>query len=116
MLSLRLSLEGEPTFARLLGDVRERVLRTYEYQEMPFEKLVEELEPERSLSHTPLFQAIFQIENRMRNAVGIKGLGLEVMHADSGSSRFDLGLMVAEADREIIALMEYRTELFDSPS
>jgi len=73
-LVLRTEVSGELSFAELIGRVKEVALGAYAHQELPFEKLVEELEPQRSLSHTPLFQVMFVMQNELRTELGMSGL------------------------------------------
>ncbi|HEU0079980.1 MAG TPA: amino acid adenylation domain-containing protein, partial [Longimicrobiaceae bacterium] len=114
MLALRAELEGEPSFTALLGQARERTLGAYEYQEIPFERLVEELAPERSLSHGPLFQVVFALQNVPAQTLSLAGLELRSLGADTASTRFDLTLNLTDAGEKLGGVLFYRTELFDA--
>ena len=94
-LVLRTDLSGDPTFRELLGRVRRRLLEAYAHQDLPFEKLVEELQPERDLSRTPLFQVMFVLQNAPRQATGAGGAGAEVAGGRDGeTAKFDLTLSI----------------------
>jgi amino acid adenylation domain-containing protein len=112
-LVLRTDLGGDPTFRELLGRVREGTLGAYEHQEVPFERLVAELRPERSLSHAPLFQVMFILQNADRSGSGLAGLRMEGVAAESETTRFDLALTAVPHDGGIGCLLEYSTDLFD---
>jgi amino acid adenylation domain-containing protein len=112
-LVLRTSLEGEPSGRELLGRVREVTLEAHARQELPFEKLVEELRPERSLGHTPLFQAVFVLHNARRGPGDLGGLEMESLPVETGTAKFDLTLAVEESGGELLAGLEYRRDLFD---
>ncbi|HLL48029.1 MAG TPA: amino acid adenylation domain-containing protein, partial [Longimicrobiaceae bacterium] len=112
-LVLRGDLGGAPTFAALLRRVREATLGAYAHQDVPFEKLVMELHPERSLTHTPFYQAVFTFQNNESALLSLGGLQLETMAWDVENARFDLSLGMRERDGRLEGWMSYRTELFD---
>lgn len=112
-LILRTDLSGDPSFTDLLARVREAALGAYAHQELPFERLVEEIHPDRDMSHTPLFQVMFALQNASRSPLTLSGLALEVIGVDSGTSKFDLTLAMAETDTGMEANFEYNTDLFD---
>ena len=112
-LVLRTDLSGNPTFRELLGRVREVTLDAYEHQDLPFEKLVEELQPERSLSHSPLFQVLFAVQNMPRAPLTLPGLELQAFSQDRKTSTFDLSLFIGESHNGLTAAFEYNTDLFD---
>jgi amino acid adenylation domain-containing protein len=111
-LALRVDLEGEPTFRALLGRVREMTLSAYAHQDLPFEKLVEELSPERTLSHDPLFQVMFVLQNAVGTGDEPQAPN-EAPVQDSGTAKFDLTVSLAEAGGALSGAIEYRTDLFD---
>jgi amino acid adenylation domain-containing protein len=113
MLVLRTRVEGEESFAELLRQVREVCLGGYAHQDVPFEKLVEELQPERSLSHTPLFQVVFTFQRGLEEALELPNLSLASMDVGSGISKFDLTLYVLEDGDELTGTFEYNTDLFN---
>ncbi|MFQ5852528.1 MAG: condensation domain-containing protein, partial [Candidatus Binatia bacterium] len=112
-LVLRTDLSGNPSFRELLGQVREVALGAYAHQDLPFEKLVEELQPERDLGHTPLFQVMFNFENIPEKAIEIHNLRIEEFQIDSGMGPFDLTLEIVEEDEKLSGLFKYSTDLFD---
>jgi amino acid adenylation domain-containing protein len=112
-LVLRTDLGGDPTFRELLGRVREGTLGAYEHQEVPFERLVAELQPERSLGHAPIFQVTFALQNVDRSGFGLAGLRMEAASAEVETTRFDLGLTAVPHDGGIRGALEYSTDLFD---
>ncbi len=113
-LVLRTELSGDPTFRELLGRVRETTLGAYEHQDVPFEKLVEELRPERDLSHAPLFQVMFALQNAPGKALELEGLTLHPLRIDHGTSKFDLTLFMWTEGEGLRATVEYSTDLFDA--
>ena len=112
-LVLRGDLSGDPKFTELLARVREMALEGYEHQELPFEKLVEELHPERNPSRSPLFQVMFVLQNMPRTALELAGVTVTPLEVDSGTAKFDLTLSMAEAAGALAATLEYNTDLFD---
>jgi amino acid adenylation domain-containing protein len=111
-LVLRTDLSGDPTFSELLDRVREVSFGAYAHQDLPFEKLVEELQPERRLSQTPLFQVMLVLENATETELELEGLRISPLKVDSGSAKFDLTLLVQETPEGLGCLFEYNTDLF----
>ncbi|HEV2735390.1 MAG TPA: amino acid adenylation domain-containing protein, partial [Longimicrobiaceae bacterium] len=112
-LVLRADLGGEPGFRELLGRVREATLGAYGHQDVPFERLVEELAPERSLGHTPLFQVMFTHLNTERSVLRMGPLEAEAMGAGAAVARFDLNLTVVEGEGELGGSLVYAADLFE---
>ncbi len=111
---LRCDLSGDPTFLELLKRTREVSLDAYAHQDMPFEKLVEEIQPERNLSRQALFQVMFVLHNAPRTALEIAGLSIDAMRVHNGTAKFDLLLSIREEGEEgLRCVMEYSTDLFD---
>ncbi|NTX09122.1 condensation domain-containing protein, partial [Myxococcus sp. CA040A] len=115
-LALRARLTGEMTFRELLTQVKEMTLGAYTHQDVPFEKLVDELKPERDLSRSPLFQVMFALQNTGHSAGpedGEEKSPLEPMQVDSGTAKFDLSLLCGDFGDDIGGLLEFNTDLFD---
>ena len=111
-LVLRTVLDGDPGFREAIGRVREGALSAYAHQEVPFERLVEELRPERSLSHTPIFQVMVLLQNASRDRFSLPGLEAEGLAGEQTTAKFDLLLAFAETPQGLIASLEYDTDLF----
>lgn len=114
-LVLRTSLNGDPSFTELLARVRETTLEADAHQDVPFEKLVEELQPERDLSRQPFFQVMFALhhaENSSFPLVGLQVSGLD-LEGNKRTAKFDLMLGVEEANGRIQGSFEYNLDLFD---
>jgi hypothetical protein len=112
-LVLRTDLSGNPTFRELLGRVREVTLGAYAHQDMPFDKLVEELNPERSLNISPLFQVKIVHQNMPQARLEIPGLRLSPVGFEGTTAKADLTLELVEAEERLIGGVNYRAELFD---
>ncbi len=114
-LALRGDLRGEPSFRQLLRQVRETALNAYAHQDMPFEMVVDAVQPERNLSHSPLFQAMFVLNNTppQRSAVAADLL-IEAVAAHSGTAKFDLTLFLVEDGDGLSGAFEYCSALFDA--
>ena len=112
-LALRTDLSGEPTFVELLRRVKQVSLGAYAHQDVPFEKLVEELQPERDTSRTPLFQTMFALQNVPHEALHLPGLTLSWVGGESATAKFDLLMALQERGAALEGSLEYSTDLFD---
>src|SRR5882724_3824140 len=112
-LVLRTNFSGNPTFRALLDQVKETAVGAYAHQDLPFEKLVEELQPERDLRRNPLFQVMFQFQNTAPSKMNLNGLSTSKLEAPTESAKFDLMLLTREQDAGLMCLLEYNTGLFD---
>ena len=101
---LRTDLSGEPSFRELLSRVREMALAAYAHQDLPFETLVEVLQPERDASRTPFFQVMFVFEHAAHTAPQL----------DSGTAKYDLSLYLWGDTSRLTGTFEYNTDLFDA--
>ncbi len=113
-LVIRNDLSGNPTFKQLLCHVREVCLQAYAHQDIPFEKVVEELEPERDLSHTPLFQVMFALQHALheQRALAEEGIGPQVV--ESTKCKFDLTFSLVEVRQGLRCSLEYSSDLFEA--
>jgi amino acid adenylation domain-containing protein len=112
-LVLRTDLSGRPTFREVLRRVRDVCLGAYSHQDLPFELLVEELQPERHLSRTPLFQVMFALKHEPPQP-RLGGLELRPLKVEGATARFDLTLTMQEAEGELEGSVEYSTDLFEA--
>ncbi len=113
-LALRVDASDDPEFGELLQRVQQACLDGYEHQELPFEKLVEELLPERDLGRTPLFQVLFSMNAARSEPIGSAGVTLRVLPFQLTRVRFDLELHLFEGATDIEGLLAYNTDLFDA--
>ncbi len=112
-LVLRTDLSDNPSFCQLINRVRKVTLGAYAHQDLPFEKLVEALQPERDLSRHPLFQVMFIFQNAPVTPLELPGLTLEPLEHENGTAKYDLSLYVRETDAGLEATWEYNTDLFE---
>ncbi|HEX7186485.1 MAG TPA: amino acid adenylation domain-containing protein [Thermoanaerobaculia bacterium] len=110
---LRTDLSGNPSFRELLGRVREVTLGAYAHEDLPFEKLVEELQPERDMSRNPLFQVMCVLQNQPWPAFRMGDIELSPVLIDSATAKFDLTLFWRESDGVLRGVLEHNTDLFD---
>ncbi|HKV11759.1 MAG TPA: amino acid adenylation domain-containing protein, partial [Thermoanaerobaculia bacterium] len=116
-LVLRTDLAGDPPFTGLLARVREGALGAYSHQDLPFDRLVAELSPERNLSRTPLFQVIFALHHLGGGDVELApGLTAREWGTPGTTAKFDLSLHLGRAPGELLGSVEYSTDLYDRPT
>jgi amino acid adenylation domain-containing protein len=111
-LVLRTDLSGEPTFKELVARVRETALGAYANQELPFERLVEELQPARSLGHNPLFQVLFQAGNTPGGGLKLHGLGVGRVKSGGIGAKFDLSFRIRERPTGLSCICAGNADLF----
>ncbi|WP_375760789.1 amino acid adenylation domain-containing protein [Corallococcus exercitus] len=113
MLALRSDLSGKPTFKELLRRVHESTLDAYAHQDIPFERLVDALKPERHLSHSPIFQVMFVLQNAPMPALEAPGVLMEAKPVDTGTTKYDLSLLLVDLPQGLRVTAEYSTDLFE---
>ncbi|MGH8000645.1 MAG: amino acid adenylation domain-containing protein, partial [Brasilonema sp.] len=114
ILVLRTNLDGEPSFRDLLSRVKSTALAAYVHQDLPFEKLVEELQPERHLSYNPFFQVAFVLQNVPLPTPKLSDISIIAQEGYSGTAKFDLTLFMEDREHALVATAEYNTDLFDA--
>ncbi len=112
-LVLRNQIEGNPSFSEFLSQVRQVATSAYTHQDVPFEQVVEALQPERSLSYNPLFQVVFVLENFLLDTLELPDVTLTPQFVERGTSQFDLTLAVWETKAGLIGSWEYNSDLFE---
>ena len=112
-LVLRTDLEGDPSFSELLQRVKQMTLDAYAHQDLQFDKLVEILQPERSLSHNPLFQVMFVLQNATSPTQQMPHLTLSTLPVDQLTAQFDLTLSMEETAEGLTGFWQYNRDLFD---
>lgn len=112
-LVLRTSLSGNPPFRELVRRVRDETLEAYARQDVPFEKLVEALQPQRDLSRNPLFQVMFVFRNDQRFSLKLADLNVQLIRINNEAVQFDLSLSMADTDTGLKGALEYNSDLFD---
>lgn len=113
-LVMRADLSNAPTFTDLLKQVRQATLEAYAHQDLPFEHLVAELQPERSLGYNPIFQVMFALENTPAETLTISGLQIFPLDVENRTAKFDLTLSLYEVEDKLLGEFEYSMDLFDA--
>ena len=113
-LVLRGDLSGNPPFTELLARIREMALGAYAHQSMPFERIVEELKPDRDATRTPLFQLMFALQHAGTREFQLPGIQTTPFRLEGATARFDLFLSMTEGPRDVVGLWEFDTDLFDA--
>ncbi|MGA9770371.1 MAG: amino acid adenylation domain-containing protein [Blastocatellia bacterium] len=113
-LVMRIDVSGNPTFRELLHRVRDAALAAYAHQDLPFEQLVEELQPVRDMSYPPVFQVMFVHQMLPSEELELSELALSPIIVDSGTAKFDLTLFMIEGRDSLAQMLEYSTDLFDA--
>ncbi|MET0396874.1 MAG: amino acid adenylation domain-containing protein, partial [Longimicrobiaceae bacterium] len=112
-LVLRTELDGDPPLRELAARVGETTLDAQAHQDLPFERLVEELAPERSLQHTPLFQVLFTLQNADEGELRLGAVEMEPLGPAEGAAKFDLSLVLAERGDQVAGALLYRAALWE---
>jgi amino acid adenylation domain-containing protein len=112
-LVLRADTSGEPTVREFLGRMREVCLDAYAHQDLPFERLVEEMKPQRDLSRNAVFQVMFALQNAPHGVLELPRLALKSVEVGAGAAQFDLSLQASETPKGLTARISYATDLFD---
>ena len=113
-LVLRTDLSKNPTFRELLRQVRETTLGAYGHQDLPFERLVEDLQPQRNLNHNPLFQVTFQLDDSSSQLLTLPTINAEEMELEVGISQFDISLFMIDNGQDIKGRLQYNTDIFNA--
>lgn len=113
-LVLRNQIKSEQSFQQFLHQTRQTCLDAYQHQDIPFEFLVEQLKPVRSLSYNPIFQVMFAVENNDSEALNLPGLKIEWLDSSYPFAKFDLSLLALESDGQLNCNWEYATDLFET--
>ena len=115
-LVLRTNFAGSPSFREALRRVRDTCVAAFAHQEFPFEKLVEELQPQRDLARNPIFQVMFAFQNTPVPALELPSLRSESVETDGGMTKFDLTFNLIDKEHGIAGHIEYSTDLFNRDS
>ncbi len=111
---LRTDVSGNPSFRELLHRVRECTLSAYAHQDLPFEYLVEKLQPERNLNHNPIFQVMFAFQNAATEELKLPGLNISFLNFDRQAATFDLSVSMQDGESGVQGTFEYNTDLFNA--
>ena len=113
ILALRIDLSGNPSFRQLLGRIKETAIEAFSHQDLPFEKLLEELQLERNPDRAPLFQVMFNLENVPRSSHETESVSMEEFDFDPGTAPFDLDMEIIERGEALSCVLTFNTALFD---
>ncbi|MFZ5515906.1 MAG: amino acid adenylation domain-containing protein [Candidatus Zhuqueibacterota bacterium] len=113
-LVMRSDLSDDPTFLEFMRHVRETALDAYAHQDVPFETVVEAVQPERNMSHSPLFQVMFVLQEARKASMELSDVTITALQTDSGNAKFDLTLEVLEGADQMELSFEYNTDLFNA--
>ena len=113
-LVLRTKMRGDMSFSELVRRVRKSTLEAYEHQDVPFEKLVEELRPRRNMGRSPLFQVMFALHNEAGTVLNLPGLQLSLMESPNATAKYELTLDMFESGSTLDCILEYSAALFSS--
>ena len=114
MLVIRTDLSGAPNFVDLLARVRKRCVAAYAHQDLPFERLVEEVQPKRDINRNPLFQVSFTLRNASPVSLQLAGMEVRKLDLNAGTVRFDLELVLEERENGLLGFVAYSADLFDA--
>ncbi len=115
-LALRSQLSDDLTFKDLLQQVKATCLGAYAHQDLPFERLVQELDPDRDLGRSPLFQVVFNLQNVPAEGISLPGVGMKGIPVDSATTKYDLTLILVDRPNTVAGYLAYSTDLFDAPT
>ncbi|HEY0605695.1 MAG TPA: amino acid adenylation domain-containing protein, partial [Herpetosiphonaceae bacterium] len=113
---VRTDLSGNPTFREVLGQVRAVVLQAFAHQDVPFEQVVDAVQPVRDLSHNPLFQVMFALQNAPMAPLRLTNVAIQTLEVAYGTAKFDLSLDLLETESGLAGALEYSKDLFDAPT
>ncbi|WP_432113204.1 amino acid adenylation domain-containing protein [Streptomyces sp. S1] len=116
VLPLAVALDGTPSFDELIGRVKRTALDAFAHQDLPFDTLVEELRPDRDRRRSPLFQAMFALQNASSEPVALPGLDTELLDVDGGTAKYDVSLLVEERAAGLHAVLETNADVLAAPS
>lgn len=114
MLVLRTKLEGNPSFTELLRRTQTTVLEALAQQDLPFEKLVEQLQPQRSASYSPLVQVMFALQDELSDSLSLPGITTSAFPLDTGTAKFDLTFTIVKSGSRLDCCAEYNSDLFEA--
>jgi len=115
-IAIRTNLSGNPSFIEYLGTVKKKMLSAYENQDIPFEKVVEEVNPKRSLSFTPVFQILFELQEIQKTKASMPGIKVTPIEPENTASKYDINLLMLLRDGILTGNFEYNTDLFSEDS